>query len=62
MDEAKQLIKIINRVRFMIENNLGLLRKNIIFDLAIIMRAAIMILKIISVDAIVSIAENDEIE
>lgn len=61
-EDEKQLIKIVSRIRFIYENRVGLLSLKIIFDLAIIIRAAIRSLKIINVDDIVSMAENDEIE
>ena len=62
MDEEKQLIRIISRIRFIVLNSLGLLFVWKILDLAIIISAAIRILKIISVADIVSIDENAEIE
>lgn len=61
-DEEKQLIKIINKMIFIEENNLGLFWVIKILDLAIIISAAIKILRIIRVDDIVSINEKDEIE
>jgi len=62
LDEEKQLIRIISRIRFIVLNSLGLLFVWKILDLAIIISAAIRILKIISVADIVSIDENAEIE
>jgi len=61
-EEEKQLIKIISKVKFIIENNFGLLFLIKIFDLAIIINAAMRILRIISVEDIVSMAEKGEIE
>jgi len=51
-----------NRVKFIIENNLWLLDMVKILELAIIIRAAIKILKRINVDDSVSIEENEEID
>jgi hypothetical protein len=62
LDEEKQLIRIIKRIRFIVENNLGLFLLWIILELAIIINAAIIILKIINVEDMESINENDEIE
>jgi len=56
------LIKIINKIMFIIENHFGLFCIVKIFDLAIIIRAAIKILRIINVEDIVSIDEKDEID
>lgn len=61
-DEAKQLIKIIKRIKFIMENNFGLLRVLRILDLAIIIRAAIKILRMINVEDRVSMADIDVIE
>lgn len=60
--EAKQLIRIISKVKFIMENNLGLFWKWRIFELAIIISAAIRILRMIKVEDIVSIAEDEVIE
>jgi hypothetical protein len=61
LDAAKQLIKIISKVKFINENSLGFVCLFIILELAIIIRAAIRILKMINVDDMVSIDENDVI-
>jgi len=62
LEDEKQLIRIIRRIRFISLKSLWLLLVWKILDLAIIISAAIRILKIISVDDIVSIDENEEIE
>ena len=56
------MIKIIKRMRFIMENNFGLFWVLRILELAIIIRAAIRILKIINVEDIVSIADIDVVE
>jgi len=62
LEAEKQFTKIINKVKFIIENSLWLFDKLKILDLAIIISAAIKILRRINVEDIVSIAENDEID
>lgn len=62
LDAEKQLIKIIKRVKFIKVNTLWLFIEIIILDLAIIIKAAIRILKIIRVDDIESVIENIVIE
>jgi hypothetical protein len=58
--DEKQFTRIINRVIFMIENSLWLLASVKILELAIIISAAIRILKRINVVDIVSWDENEE--
>lgn len=55
MDAEKQFTKIIRRVKFIKENNLWLFIVWKIFDLAIIIKAAIKTLKIIKMADMVSI-------
>jgi len=62
LDDEKQQIRMIRRVKFINENNLWLLDVVKILELAIIIRAAIKILKRINVDDKVSIEENEEID
>lgn len=62
MAEEKQFTKIISRRIFIIENSLWLFAKCKILELAIIIKAAIRILKIISVVDMVSIDENEVID
>jgi hypothetical protein len=61
LEAEKHIIKIINNDRFIIENNLWVFSKVIIFDLAIIISPAIKILKMIKMDDIISIDEMGEI-
>jgi hypothetical protein len=60
--EEKQFTKIIRSRMFIIENNLWLFARFKILELAIIINAAIKILKIISVVDMVSIDENEVID
>jgi hypothetical protein len=57
--EEKQFTKIISRRMFIIENSLWLFARFKILELAIIIKEAIKILKMISVVDMVSIDENE---
>lgn len=59
MAEEKQFTKIISRRMFIIENSLWLFARFKILELAIIIKEAIKILKMISVVDMVSIDENE---
>ena len=54
------MIRIISKIKFMIENNLWFFSMIKILDLAIIISAATKILSRMSVDDIVSIEETDD--
>lgn len=62
LEEEKQLIRINNNNKFIIENILWLLMLIKILDLAIIINPAIKILSVIKVADIVSIDENEVID
>lgn len=57
LEAEKHMIRIVSNIKFIIENILWFVCKVIILDLAIIISAAIRILKIIRMDDIMSIDE-----
>jgi hypothetical protein len=62
LEEEKQLIRISNSSKFIVENILWLLVLIKILDLAIIINPAIRILSVIKVADIISIDENEVID